>query len=229
MSTSYTPMDHLDLTEKTYRLLKDQILKRDMKPGEKIAVDIVADGLGISRTPVVLALDRLANDGLVSILPRRGTFVTELTVRDVVELFDIRELIETYAAGLIIKRGQTQKFLKMVEAPLALTTHAVVNDDYQDYDSFITGDRDMHMSLVSFSDNQHLIHMYESLSVHMQVARFHYLASVESAREAVYEHDAIIKGFLDENQEEVEQALRLHISNVKNRLLAILNQNGGKL
>ena len=229
MNTSYTPMDHLDLTEKTYRLLKSQILKRDLKPGEKVAVDNVADGLGISRTPVVLALDRLANDGLVKILSRRGTFVSELNIRDVVELFDIRELIETYTAGLIIKRGQSQNFLKMVEAPLAITTQAVVDDDYQDYDSFITGDRDIHMSLVSFSDNQHLIHIYEGLSVHMQVARFHYLASVESAREAVVEHDGIIQAFKDQNAEEVDRALRLHIGNVKNRLLAILEQNGGKL
>lgn len=229
MNISYTPMDHPDLTEKTYRLLKDQILKREIKPGEKIAVDTVADGLGISRTPVVLALDRLANDGLVKILPRRGTFVSELNTRDVLELFEIRELIETYAAAHIIRNELSGEFLKSVAVPVEVTTRAVVNDDYSDYDSFITGDRDLHNALVSFTDNQHLIRIYEGLSVHMQVTRFHYMASVESAREAVSEHEVILRGFKEENLAEVDRTLRLHINNVKNRLLDILDHNGGTL
>ena len=100
---AFAPLDHADLTEKTYRLLREKILRRQLKAGEKISVDEAAEGLGISRTPVLHALERLANDGLVKIIPRKGTFVSELTKQDVKELFDIRVLIETYAASIVLQ------------------------------------------------------------------------------------------------------------------------------
>lgn len=87
MVIEYPYITHLDLTEQTYRFLKDRILRREINPGEKILVEEIARGLRVSRTPVVNALKMLESDGLVEILPRRGTFVTHLNARDVAELF----------------------------------------------------------------------------------------------------------------------------------------------
>jgi GntR family transcriptional regulator of vanillate catabolism len=72
LTSEYPSLNRLDLTEQTYRILREWILKRQIKPGEKISVEAIASGLGVSRAAVVNALKLLETDGLVEIQPRRG-------------------------------------------------------------------------------------------------------------------------------------------------------------
>lgn len=229
MDILYPSLNHMDLTEQTYKVLKDKILRRQLKPGEKIVVAEVAQGLGVSRTPVVTALQKLASDGLVEIVPRRGTFVTELTARGVAELFDIRLMIELHAAELILKGGKAAQFLEDTEEAMTGMEQAVDEDDYGDYEAFMAGDRDLHLALVKLAENQHLLQIYSNLNVHMQVARTHYLNSVETARQAQREHKVIVRAFRSGNLDQVKEALSTHIGNVKARILEILDERGGKL
>ncbi len=229
MDIEYPPLNHTDLTEQTCRVLRDKILRRQLKPGEKISIDEVAKGLGVSRTPVITALQQLASEGLVEIVPRRGTFVTELTARDVAELFDIRLMVELYAAESILRSGKANQLLEAIDEAMASMEQAVDNDDYGDYEAFIAGDRDLHLALVKLTGNQHLIQIYSNLNVHIQVARTHYLDSVEKGRQAQREHEAIVKAFRSGKLDEVREALHIHIGNVKARILEILDERGGKL
>lgn len=228
MDTAYWPLEHADLTKQTYNILRGRILKRQLQPGEKILVEEVARGLGVSRTPVTDALKKLANDGLVEIVPRRGTFVTELTARDVTDFFDVRLMIELHAAELVLQNNKVARFLEDIKEPLAGMRRAMVEDDYGDYEAFIGSDRDLHMALVNLTGNRHLIHIYTGLNVHMHIARVHYLNTVELARQAQREHEAIVKAFKDGELEKVKQALCAHIGNVKARILEILEERGGK-
>ena len=229
MAEAYAPLEHTDLTEQTYEVLKNRILTRQVAPGEKISVEEVAHGLGVSRTPVTDALKRLASDGLVEIMPRRGTFVSEVTARDVAEMFEVRLIIETYAAELITRNGQIDGFLQSIEEPIRVMSQATVDDDYGDYEAFIEGDRQMHLALVKATENQKLIDMYSDLNVHMHVARAHYLNSVENARQAHQEHEAILAAFKGGDPEQVKQQLSLHITNVKTRILELIEERGGRL
>jgi DNA-binding GntR family transcriptional regulator len=175
------------------------------------------------------ALKRLASDGLVEIVPRRGTFVTQLTTRDVAELFDIRCMIELYAADRILKDGRVDMFLEDIQEPMHAMQQAMVNGDYGDYEAFITSDRELHLRLVKHCQNQRLLQIYRDMNVHIQVARTHYLALVQNARQAHQEHLQIIKAFQDHNPAEVNQALYNHIVNVKERILELLEEHEGRL
>ena len=229
VADTFLPLPHTDLSEQTYLVLKDKILRRQLEPGARISVDDIAHGLGVSRTPVTDALKRLALEGLVEILPRRGTFVTELTARDVSELFDIRLLVELYASRVIAGRGRAQEFLQAIDEPIGRMREATVNGDYGDYESFISADRQLHTTLVAMSENQRLMQIFTELNVHMRVARAHYLNNVENARQAHQEHEAILAAFQSGEVERVEQALTAHIINVKCRILELLEARGGRL
>jgi DNA-binding GntR family transcriptional regulator len=229
MVIEYPSINHLDLTEQTYRFLKDRILQREIRPGEKISVEDVARGLGVSRTPVVNALKILESDGLVEIQPRRGTFVTHLTAKDVADLFEIRLLIELHAARRIFQENTVDKFLEQIEEPMSRMQGAMADDDYIDYESFISGDRDLHMNLVRFLDNYKLVQIYTDLNVHMQVARAHYLDTVENAVQAQREHEAMLLAIKTRNLDGLEKALTEHILNVKGRILVMLEERGGQL
>jgi DNA-binding GntR family transcriptional regulator len=229
MVIEYPSINHLDLTEQTYRFLKDRILKREIKPGDKISVEDVAHGLGVSRTPVVNALKILESDGLVEIQPRRGTFVTHLTAKDVADLFEIRLLIELHAARRIFQENTVDRFLMQIEEPMSRMQNAMVDDDYIDYESFISGDRDLHMNLVYFLNNHRLAQIYTDLNVHMQVARAHYLETVENALQAQREHEAMLLAINNRDLDGLERALTDHILNVKGRILSMLDERGGQL
>jgi DNA-binding GntR family transcriptional regulator len=229
MAEALAPLDHTDLTDQTYSVIKDQILRRQLIPGERISVDEVAQALGVSRTPVTDALKRLANEDLVDIRPRIGTFVSELTARDVEELFDVRMAVELFAADHIIQHDLIDAFFARIQDPMAIMRKATVDDEYGDYRAFIEGDRQLHFSLVAMTENQKLHHVYSGLNVHIHVARAHYLSSVENARQAHQEHEAILAAFKKADQELVRRTLGMHISNVKNLILELLDERGGKL
>ena len=229
MAEALAPLDHTDLTDQTYWVLRDQILRRQLAPGEKISVDDIAHALGVSRTPVTDALKRLANEDLVVIRPRIGTFVSELTARDVDELFDVRMAIELFAADCIIKQSLLEKFLTRIQEPMTIMRKATVENEYGDYQAFIDGDRQLHLSIVSITDNQKLQNVYAGLNVHIHVARAHYLSSVENARQAHQEHEAILAAFNAGDPQRVRQELGLHITNVKTRILELLEMRGGRL
>lgn len=229
MDLAHESLNHSDLTEQTYAVLRENILQRSLRPGAKISVTEVARALGVSRTPVMDALKRLAADGLVEIIPRRGTFVTELNARDVSELFDIRVMMELHAADHILRTGAVDSFLSSIEEPLRGMEEATVNGDYADYEAFMANDRDLHLELIQRTQNERLIQMYRDMNVHIQVARAHYFKHVENALQAQQEHHAIVRAFKEGDGDRVREALGTHIMNVKDRMLELLEERGGKL
>ena len=225
---TYQPLHYVDLTEQTYRVLKDKILRGELKPGSQISVPATALALGVSRTPVNDALKRLANDGLVEIVPRQGTFVTQLTARDVAEIFDVRLMIELYAAEVVFRMGVVEKFLEAVQAPVSAMELAVTGDDFRDHELFTINDEKFHTVLVKSTGNNRLIRTYTQLHANTHGARIHYIASGD-ARETQTEHRAIVAAFQNRNMEDAKIALHTHISRVKNKIIEVLEERGGKL
>lgn len=86
------------LGEQTYEIIQDAIVSLTFKPGDRLSVQRLSDQLGVSRTPVKDAFQRLEQEGLVSVVPRRGTFVSPIEVQDIDEIMEARALIEGFAA-----------------------------------------------------------------------------------------------------------------------------------
>lgn len=97
---SIQPNSYIPLRVQVYTALRDAILSGKLRPGERIVEDRICTELGVSRSPLREALRKLEGEGLISILPRRGAVVTELTPRDHIDLFAVREALEGLAANL---------------------------------------------------------------------------------------------------------------------------------
>lgn len=93
------------LTEQAYRALEERIVTLSLAPGEVLSEKALALSLGIGRTPIREALQRLAREGLVVILPRRGVIVSEINVRNQLELLRVRRELERLMAQLAAKRA----------------------------------------------------------------------------------------------------------------------------
>lgn len=222
-------LDRADLTEKTYRILRENILKRKIRPGEQMSAEKIAGRLGVSRSPVMDAFKQLAADGLVEIVPRRGTFVTLLTSKDVTELFEIRTIIEVYAADRLLESGRIDEYLARVAEPLQVMEQSILDGEFENYDSFMENDRLFHYQLVEMTGNQNLIQIYNDLHVHIYVARAHYFRHVQRARQTQAEHQAILDALSQGQRERAHQAISTHIIHVRDRILELLQERGGEL
>src|SRR5437764_4615575 len=90
-------IEHSDLTTKVYQWLKDRIMHHAFLPGDKLDIQRLADDLGVSRTPVKDAINRLTSEGLVVLRSRRGTYIATLTPEMLRNLFETRTMIESWA------------------------------------------------------------------------------------------------------------------------------------
>ena len=86
------------LSEQTYDIIQEAIVTLTFKPGDRLSVQRLSDQLGVSRTPVKEAFQRLEQEGLVSVVPRRGTFVSPIEVKDIDEILEARGVVEGFAA-----------------------------------------------------------------------------------------------------------------------------------
>jgi DNA-binding GntR family transcriptional regulator len=217
------------LVEEAHAFLKEFILSRRFAPGQRLSVDELAARLGISRTPVKDALTRLSAEGLVDIVPRRGTFVSQLTTQDVDEIFDVRELLELYAAKRVLLSGDASVLCTDLAGYIRAMDLAIAGDKYVAYDAFMAHDRDFHLSILRASRNRRLVAMYEALNVHIHIARAHYLRQVLGGIQANREHRQILDAFEQRSWPQVERALSTHIQNVKTAILANAQALGGSI
>src|ERR1700733_6920477 len=108
-----------------YNALREKILSCDLAPGQRLAVDTIAQQMGVSRTPVKEALGRLSAEGLIEILARRGTFVSQIHPADIRESFQVREALEVKACELLEGKIDTDRMNVLRELNEKLATPGV--------------------------------------------------------------------------------------------------------
>ncbi len=108
MSPATTPgATDQSLSAKVFEYLRDAIIEGELAPGSRLVERELSERLEVSRIPIREALPQLEADGLIQTLPRRGSFVTQLSLRDISELFDVRTSLDVLAARLAAEQART--------------------------------------------------------------------------------------------------------------------------
>jgi GntR family transcriptional regulator, rspAB operon transcriptional repressor len=222
-------INYADLTEQTYEAIRGRILRRELTTGEQIPIDRVAAELGVSRTPVLDAIKRLAVEGLIGIRPRRGCFVLGLSVVDIREIFGLREALETYAADFVIVEGRYRELADELEALSRQMAAFTEGDRYTDYDAFIERDRAFHMALVRSAGNSRMTESYQRLNVHLHIMRAHYVRVIRRATDVHSDHAAILSAIRAGDASAARAAASAHLTIVRDRMLAEIEREGGRM
>ncbi|WP_340110085.1 GntR family transcriptional regulator [Pikeienuella sp. HZG-20] len=117
------------LTERAYRHLEEQIVTLRLKPGEVLSEAALAQRIGIGRTPVREALQRLAHEGMVVIMPRRGVMITKINIGEHLKLLEVRREVERLIARKAAKRASADERDEFREIAAALEIVAANEDD----------------------------------------------------------------------------------------------------
>lgn len=148
-SAALQEVEPRSLAEKAYQLLVQKITRLELAPGAVLAEKALTEQLGIGRTPIREALQRLASEGLVCHLPNRGMFVSEISATSVQQIYEFRALIDGYAARLAATRATAEQIrdLELLHQRLVKATE----DD--DIDRYVALDRCFYDVLAAAAHN----------------------------------------------------------------------------
>lgn len=200
-------------TQRVYEALKHDILARAFQPGEPLNEARLAAQFGASRTPIREALVRLEADGLLTILPRRGAFVRQLSLRDFLDANELRMLLEPYAA---LRAAAVIRDIVVLEL---LAEHAVIEVERptdQDYEAIQRLDRRMHTAIAEAVQNLRLTQLIQNLNDMMQVVR-----ETDMRRRHREMHESIgeiLQCLRAHDADAAEQLMRQHISDFSGAL-----------
>jgi len=205
------PIQRDSLEEQTYARLRAAIIERRILPGQRIPVDRLAQEFGISRTPILNALKRLAQEGVVDCVSRRGVFVRRFSKREMARLFEVREALEGMAVRLAVPRI-AQREIRALEKLFRGFDRQPTAAGIRRY---IERDRYFHWRLVELAGNEQLMAALDSVNMMF----FAYQDGVvRPPAETVPEHRAILKALGRRDPEAGEAAMRLHIRRSIERL-----------
>ena len=203
--------DQRPLRMVVYDELKMRILTGQIAAGERMMEEETSRDLGVSRTPVREAFKRLEKEGLVIIKPRRGAFATQMAKKDLMEILDVRESLESMAAGQACERmtkAQKEKLRSVCEKH----KKAVANNPYK---QMVKYDTEFHQLLVEGSRNKTLINFVEQLQELVLRFRYIYYDKTESAANVAAEHGNILEAILEGDVDKTIAETKKHIIGLK--------------
>ena len=206
---------NLSLGNQAYQELKRVILERQVSPGEKLNEAELASALGISRTPVREAINRLEKEGLVEIFPQRGAFVVQFAENDIYELFLIRENLEGLAARMAAGK-MNEGYLKSLDSCVHGFQEPFEKKDIQRY---AREDFKFHQTIVSSSGARRLINLISTLHDYIRMFRLTTVGLSGRMKTSLTEHRDIIEALRRKDPEEAEKRMRVHIRNVRDGVM----------
>ena len=193
-----------------YETLRTMVLDLKLPPGAPLVETELSASLGVSRTPIREALGRLAREGLVRQYPGRGAFVTEISLPDLIELYQMREALETYAARLAADSANAASHAELSDLLVQLESQRT---------SLAAGDSAHYYQLMARMDglvirlagNKRLAVALSEIWT--QISRARRVATQTPSRllDTVDEHEAILTAIRDGDAERAATATRQHV------------------
>lgn len=204
--------------QSAYERLCEDIRRGLLKPGARLLETEIAERLHISRTPVREAIRRLESEGLVDHLPRTGAVVRRLEYPEIMELYEMRTVLEGTAARLAARAASPVELeeLKSINAEMAAATG--------DGGALVRLNRQFHARMMDAARNRFLLKSAETVEKTLLILGPSSMESPERASEAVEEHAAMLAALEARDGEAAERAMRRHMENAQLTRLRMLRR-----
>jgi DNA-binding GntR family transcriptional regulator len=185
-----------------------------MPAGDKINIDKLARDLGVSNIPIRESLFRLASEGLVTIVPFKGMFVAEMNLRDIDEIFEIRQSLEELSVRKAASRIPKEILLQISQE---LSTGKSAENEVGTEGAVSKMNEDLHGTILKYAKNENLkltvVSLIERIYRYLSLHQYRIDLSAEKL-----EHEKIVQALLEEDTEKAVQAMRAHLNNSHQRL-----------
>jgi DNA-binding GntR family transcriptional regulator len=185
-------------------LLRQRIFRRELEPGSWIDEVKLSQEYGISRTPLREALKVLAAEGLVTMKVRRGAYVTEVSERDLAEVYHLLALLESDAAAVVAERATDAERTELQKL------HTELEGAVKDRDRFFTLNERFHMRLLEIASNRWRNQMVADLRKVMKLNRHNSLLKSGRIEESLAEHRAVMQAIEQRDAEAARERMQQH-------------------
>ncbi len=196
-------IQHNDLSQPVYERLKEMIANGLLPPGQKLIQEKLAAELGVSRTPLLKALQSLEHEMLVESIPRRGIYVRQISTQEMIDVYDCREAVESMALRLVIERASDIEVLKIKKVFEPFIDKARI-----DLKKYRKADERFHDMIIDLSKNPVLKRMSQLSDIHKRVYQY---GLIRPPEETLIEHMNIAGAILKRDMELADRELRNHI------------------
>ncbi len=205
----------LPLRETICESLRDAIRRGILRPGERLMEITLAEELGVSRTPVREAIRKLDQEGYVVMMPRRGTYVANMSIRDVNEIFEIRTALESLSCGLAAERVTSEE-LERLQKLLVMIGGFMKNGNI---DKVVATDIEFHDMLYQATRNERLVGVIHNLRE--QLTRFRTLSMSYPGRleATLEEHRTMVEAIAQGDVKAAKRAAERHMEHSEQTLL----------
>ncbi len=186
--------------------LRDMIVEGELATGERLHDANLAATLNVSRTPIREAIKLLATEGLVDLLPGRGARVSDLSIDDIMELFETIAGVERYACELAAERMSERDLDGLRRTHERMARHHAAGERQP----YFKLNHEIHLAIVAASKNATLKAIHASLMSRARRARYAALASHARWMEAMTEHDLLMAAFAERDAQRAGEIMRRH-------------------
>jgi len=201
-----------NLTTLAYKQIRGYLLSGQLEEGGRLTEESVAQQLGISKSPIREAFNRLEAEGLIRIEPRRGAYLRKFSIREVADIYDFREALEVHA---VRTAELTPELIAQLEKSVERhAQHHAANDKF----SYIAEDIQFHSAIANATGNQRLCLALENLQHQLSLLRPKTYDLSSST--AVEVHAGLLRALAADDREEAQNLMRAHIRGTSDHLIA---------
>ncbi|MBN1437169.1 MAG: GntR family transcriptional regulator [Sedimentisphaerales bacterium] len=210
-----TEKKNASLAETVYNALRKRIVSGNLSPGDRITETSISTHMGISRAPVREALKRLAEDRLVLLVPYSGCYVAKPEKNEILEIYEIRELLETMALKHALGKFNLDNLRQLKQSFIDCEQL----EDQKLIAAEVRLDTKLHNLIIDTSGFINLQEMLAKIQTRLQLFRVQTSREITRARIALQEHLRIIDGILKNDYDQAVQALQEHIHHTRDNML----------
>lgn len=195
------------LKEKVYEILKEMIISGKLKYNERIEEDVLATSLEVSRTPVREAINKLEQEGWINIIPRRGMFVSNVSLKEINDIFQVRLNIEPIILQMGFSNIPLDQCKKLKEEFESFLNRELTKDEIQTLDEL---DNTLHLLILKSCNNNFIEKMMENVYEHNMRLRNQSVQSNDRRNEATKEHISLINSIIEGDLNKGLELIKYH-------------------
>jgi len=210
------------LSTKAYNALKEKIMKMELNLGVPLSEKRLASELNMTRTPVREAIHRLKHEGLLKVIPRRGTFVNSLSVSEIRQIYEMAEALESMAASLAAERVSNED-IDRLQKILTRMKKALAN---KDMDNWIEADLEFHECVIEIARNKYIGDAMRKINDQIHRARLLYIRIKGEPIQSTRDHERMMEAIASHDAQLVRKLTREHIRRIREEQVEILSGLG---
>ena len=207
--------EYLPLRDVVFQTLRSAILTGELKPGERLMEIHLAAELGVSRTPIREAIHKLELEGLVTMIPRRGAQVAQISEKGLKDVLEVRRSLDILCAELACERITDEAKESLKKACDAFEEATLTKDATV----IASADVAFHNIIIEATENERLVAMINNLAEQMYRYRFEYIKEESGHKRLISEHRALMQAIFENDAEGAKKAAGEHIDNQEASIL----------